>query len=277
MQMTGRWLRRGSTVVLFEVEPNRRAGASEDPLVREVPFVFETTSRPTLRRGSTGSAVQDLQTRLQASGFGAGSVNGIFDSLTETAVRSFQQARGLTADGIVGPQTWGALDTAGQGAWGSRPTPTPGFDPAIEALNLAEPARSAAYLIKGRHPWAVFTSGRRDPARQAWAMAGNVVRNRKWIEQTYASNPVSASAQQWVDDHPEARAQQTVADGLLGVFKRFSAAELGRLSYHLSGLAFDIQPVPAQEAAISKTIRTVPGLREFLTREGGLNIWHVAF
>jgi hypothetical protein len=135
----------------------------------------------------------------------------------------------------------------------------------------------AAYVIKGKHPWAVFTSGRRDPARQASAMAGNVVRNRRWIAQTYAANPVSAAAQAWVDDHPEARTQQAIADGLLSVFKQFSRSELGRLSYHLSGLAFDIQPVPAQESAVSTTIRSLPGLREFLTKEGGLTIWHVGF
>jgi hypothetical protein len=108
-------------------------------------------------------------------------------------------------------------------------------------------------------------------------MAGNVVRNRRWIAETYAANPISAAAQAWVDAHPEARTQQTIADGLAGVFSGFPPRELGRLSYHLSGLAFDIQPVPSQESAFSTTIRGLPGVREFLTREGGQTIWHVAF
>ncbi len=67
------------------------------------------TSMPTLRQGSRGSAVTDLQRRLTAAGFSAGAADGIFGSLTANAVRGFQRARGLGADGVVGPQTWGAL------------------------------------------------------------------------------------------------------------------------------------------------------------------------
>jgi uncharacterized protein (TIGR02594 family) len=64
---------------------------------------------PTLRQGSRGSAVTDLQRRLAAAGFSPGAADGIFGPLTDNAVRSFQRARGLGIDGIVGPQTWGAL------------------------------------------------------------------------------------------------------------------------------------------------------------------------
>jgi hypothetical protein len=200
---------------------------------------------------------------------------------------AFQRARGLGADGIVGAQTWNVLEGARGGPWGTPPSsgapsgglppPSGGVDPKIEALNLAEPARSGAYLIKRKHPWVVFTSGRRDAARQAWAMAGNVVKSRAWIGQTYARNPVSIAAQAWVDAHPEARTQQAIADGLLSVFKQFSPRDLGRLSFHMSGLAFDIQPVPAQESAIRQTVNSIPGVKEFLTKEGDLIIWHVGF
>ncbi len=243
---------------------------------------FESSAgTPSLRQGSRGAAVADLQRRLAAAGFSAGAADGVFGSLTGAAVRAFQRARGLVADGIVGAQTWAALaNTSGTPRpYVPTPAPTPppaaGSDPAIEALNLAPAARNAAYTIKARHPWVVFTSGRRDPARQASAMAGNVVKNRQWIAQTYASNPVSRAAQAWVDSHPEARSSSVIAAGLLSVFRGFSSIELGRLSYHLSGLAFDIQPVPSQLAAISATINSLPGRREFFTREGGLDIWHV--
>ena len=40
-------------------------------------------------------------------------VNGTFDSQTETAVKEFQQGAGLTVDGIVGPATWNALPDGG--------------------------------------------------------------------------------------------------------------------------------------------------------------------
>jgi peptidoglycan hydrolase-like protein with peptidoglycan-binding domain len=42
-------------------------------------------------------------------------VDGIAGSHTRSAIRSFQQRRGLTVDGIVGPQTEGALVAAGAG------------------------------------------------------------------------------------------------------------------------------------------------------------------
>jgi hypothetical protein len=155
--------------------------------------------------------------------------------------------------------------------------PSAGSDPAIDALNLSEPARSAAYTIKRRHPWVVFTSGRRDMVRQASAMAGNVVNNRQWIVQTYAANPVSAAAQAWVNAHPEARTKDAIAAGLLSVFKTFSPQDLGRLSHHLSGLAFDVRPEPSQAAAFWSTVKSLPGLKQYFDKEGGLTIWHVGF
>ena len=78
-------------------------------------YEFETlelespASMPTLRLGSRGSAVIDLQRRLATAGFSAGTADGIFGSNTDAAVRSFQRARGLGADGVVGPQTWSEL------------------------------------------------------------------------------------------------------------------------------------------------------------------------
>jgi peptidoglycan hydrolase-like protein with peptidoglycan-binding domain len=78
-------------------------------------YEFETlaleapTSRPTLRLGSRGSAVADLQRRLGAAGFSAGAADGIFGANTGAAVRAFQRARGLGTDGVAGSMTWGAL------------------------------------------------------------------------------------------------------------------------------------------------------------------------
>jgi putative peptidoglycan binding protein len=62
-------------------------------------YEFETldleslASMPTLRQGSRGSPVADLQRRLAAVGFSPGAADGIFGSLTDAAVRSFQRAR----------------------------------------------------------------------------------------------------------------------------------------------------------------------------------------
>jgi peptidoglycan hydrolase-like protein with peptidoglycan-binding domain len=273
MRMSGRWIRRGSRVIVFDVDrdPGDGRGGALGELALEVPGA----SSGVLRLGSSGAAVANLQTRLAAAGFSAGAVDGDFGPRTDAAVKAFQRSRGLAPDGIVGSQTWAAFTTPTPAAGGIMPSA--GSDPAIEALNLSEPARSAAYTIKRRHPWVVFTSGRRDLVRQASAMASNVVRNRGWIGQTYAVNPVSAAAQGWVDAHPEARTQQAIADGLLSVFRTFSAQDLGRLSHHLSGLAFDVRPEPSQAAAFWNTVLSLPGLRQRFDTEGGLTIWHVGF
>lgn len=63
-----------------------------------------------LKRGSTGNDVKTLQKNLKKLGYyKSGSVDGIFGPLTDTAVRQFQRAAGITVDGIVGPQTRAAL------------------------------------------------------------------------------------------------------------------------------------------------------------------------
>ncbi|WP_076262346.1 phage tail tip lysozyme [Intrasporangium flavum] len=63
------------------------------------------TSLPVLRNGSSGSAVRTLQYMLRASGRSV-TADGIFGSGTESAVRSYQSAHGLTVDGVVGNNTW---------------------------------------------------------------------------------------------------------------------------------------------------------------------------
>ena len=67
----------------------------------------------TLRIGASGDAVRCLQTTLDAAGFDSGPVDGAFGPVTYRATVAFQRARGLVVDGIVGPQTGGAL-----GIWG---------------------------------------------------------------------------------------------------------------------------------------------------------------
>ena len=67
-----------------------------------------------LRRGDSGAAVSDLQRRLALAGCEPGlPESGQFGPATEDAVRAFQRARGLRADGVCGPQTWASLVEAG--------------------------------------------------------------------------------------------------------------------------------------------------------------------
>jgi peptidoglycan hydrolase-like protein with peptidoglycan-binding domain len=65
---------------------------------------------PTISIGSTGRDVRRLQRIfVMTKVLTVGNITGNFDSTTEDAVKEFQQGAGLTADGIVGPNTWQAL------------------------------------------------------------------------------------------------------------------------------------------------------------------------
>ncbi|WP_432105558.1 glycoside hydrolase domain-containing protein [Streptomyces sp. bgisy091] len=63
----------------------------------------------TVRNGSTGEAVSRLQRALTAALGRTVSVDGVFGSGTEQAVRDYQSSRGLGSDGVVGAATWSAL------------------------------------------------------------------------------------------------------------------------------------------------------------------------
>lgn len=58
-----------------------------------------------VRVGDSGSLVKEIQRKLNEKGFSVGNVDGIFGKNTATAVKKFQTANGLTADGIVGEKT----------------------------------------------------------------------------------------------------------------------------------------------------------------------------
>ena len=66
-----------------------------------------STYRP-VGYGSTGSAVNKLQTILNEHGYDL-AVDGIFGAKTRAAVRDYQKKNGLKLDGIVGKETWGSL------------------------------------------------------------------------------------------------------------------------------------------------------------------------
>lgn len=66
-------------------------------------------SRPTLKPGSEGDAVKELQATLQLLGVYRGRVDGVYGNETAIAVKQFQRSAGLAADGVVGPATWNRL------------------------------------------------------------------------------------------------------------------------------------------------------------------------
>ena len=63
---------------------------------------------PQVKKGAKGNVTRLIQERLNSVGFNI-STDGIFGENTKNAVKVFQKNRGLTQDGIVGPNTWDYL------------------------------------------------------------------------------------------------------------------------------------------------------------------------
>ncbi len=73
-------------------------------VIGAIGFVYENTA--TLSSlGSRGQEVRQIQKKLQNLGFYSGSVDGVYGTATQKAVRNFQKSRGISADGIAGPKT----------------------------------------------------------------------------------------------------------------------------------------------------------------------------
>ena len=96
-------LTRRALIRAFQMELNAQhnAGLAVDGI-----FGPMTRSRtPVLRRGDRGNLVWILQSALWIHGFRT-NPDGVFGPLTETQVRNFQTARGITPDGVAGPVTF---------------------------------------------------------------------------------------------------------------------------------------------------------------------------
>ncbi|QPX71670.1 endolysin [Bacillus phage SP8] len=64
-----------------------------------------------LSKGDSGSAVKTMQEKLNAAGFSVGKADGIFGTKTEAALKKFQKAVGIAADGLYGPNSKSKLES----------------------------------------------------------------------------------------------------------------------------------------------------------------------
>ena len=101
---------------------NAKAAATPTPAANA--GTGSTAVSGSLKTGSTGSAVQSLQNQLIALGYLNGKADGVFGRKTAAAVRSFQRANKLTADGIAGSKTLQMLETRSGSAATATPAPT---------------------------------------------------------------------------------------------------------------------------------------------------------
>jgi peptidoglycan hydrolase-like protein with peptidoglycan-binding domain len=82
-----------------------------DPTDTKEEMVQIQVSKPVLREGSKGRAVEELQNLLTHWGAYTGPINGDFEELTEEGVKNFQKRVFLKPDAIVAKYTWKSLYT----------------------------------------------------------------------------------------------------------------------------------------------------------------------
>ena len=137
------------TIVFNTPEPGETT--SDNPATIEVVTSAPPTPTPTpapvtptptprsLQRGFTGSeAVRSVQRRLKELGFYKGSADGDFGPATEEAVKAFQRANGLSADGKVGEKTLARMNSKDAVSYKqANATPTP--KPTQKATNTPRP------------------------------------------------------------------------------------------------------------------------------------------
>ena len=153
----------------------RRAGIPVDgragPATRRAlgPLGAPVFGRRTLRRGLFGWDVSVLQYMLARRGQLV-PVYGFFDRATEGALRRYQRARKLAADGIAGPVTISALGRNSRGVRPARPAPAPTRTASVRTMltNWAlayrlDPAfvRALAWMESGFQPGLVSSAGAR--------------------------------------------------------------------------------------------------------------------
>ena len=113
---------------------------------------YESSARKVVRRGDQGPEVILVQHALYQLGYLADQPDGFFGPATQRAVERFQSDSNLTADGIVGPQTWSTLGKSlprahehtvvpGDTLWDISRTYGVSIQTIIEANEIANPDR----------------------------------------------------------------------------------------------------------------------------------------
>ncbi len=132
------------------------------------------TQLPTLRRGDNNDSVKLLQTKLGVEPL------GIFGPKTEEAVKAFQKKNGLTADGVVGKNTWDKLNVLPKAEVSKLATltslarpPLPTFTLSTE--NLQQLQQKAQDNIKNLQPQILSNIAGQNAAGSFIGGAGNAI------------------------------------------------------------------------------------------------------
>lgn len=138
-----------------------RPNYSDQPASPDLPPPSATAGRAVLRQGNRGQAVTDLQNFLNTFANAGLAVDGDFGPATDSAIRAFQTAGGLTSDGVVGPATYAHMDAviawcAAQGAPAAPDAPP--FPGTTRLGSHGDSVKSVQSVLKNRG-WNIVVDG----------------------------------------------------------------------------------------------------------------------
>lgn len=101
---------RAAALCVWKDVVNRKYGCSLTPSNSNfLDSCKVSAKKATIQIGTSGTLTYIVEFILSARGYYTGAMDAIFGNGLKSAVMAFQKARGLTVDGIVGPDTWYAL------------------------------------------------------------------------------------------------------------------------------------------------------------------------
>ena len=123
--------------------PTPKPSATPTPTPTPVPVPEES-----IKNGDKGDDVKNIQRRLKELGYYKSAVDGKFGRTTTSALKAFQEAHGLEADGVAGKATYAILFSENALKAGTTPTPAPTATPKPEAEDKNSAAVSWPTLRK---------------------------------------------------------------------------------------------------------------------------------
>lgn len=98
---------RAAAVCIWKDVCNRKYNAKLDPANKNfLDSCKKAAKKATIKKGASGTFVYLAEFILSAKGFYFGAMDASFGSGLTASVKSFQKEKGLTADGVIGPNTW---------------------------------------------------------------------------------------------------------------------------------------------------------------------------
>lgn len=98
---------RAAAVCIWKDVSNRKNGSKLDPSNKNfLDSCKKAAKKATIKKGASGTFVYLAEFILSAKGFYFGAMDASFGSGLTASVKSFQKEKGLTADGVIGPNTW---------------------------------------------------------------------------------------------------------------------------------------------------------------------------